>query len=206
LYACQNTRKRIVAYDKEGNEAVVAEGLGSNDLVITAKGDMYVTEPNAKKVWFIDAKGNKRVVHEGKMEFANGVMLSPDQSLLTVSDSRGRWVWSFQIQPDGSLDNGEPFYHLETSDESSATTADGMAMDTEGHLYVTTAIGLQICDQPGRVVAILEKPAARLSNVKFGGPDMKTLYVTAGDKVFKRRVRRTGASHLVVSKPPRPRL
>lgn len=206
LYACQNGRKRIVAYDKAGAETVIAEGFGSNDLVINAKGEIYVTEPNAKKIWFIDTQGKARVVHEGGLEFANGVMLSPDQSLLTVADSRSRWVWSFQIQADGSLANGQPFYHLETADESSATVADGMAMDTEGHLYVTTAIGLQICDQPGRVVAILDKPAARLSNVKFGGPDMKTLYVTAGDKVFKRRIRRTGASHLTPTPPPRPQL
>lgn len=206
LYACQNGRKRIVAYAMDGTESVIAEGVNSNDLVVTAKGEIYFTEPPTKKVWFIDAKGAKRMVHEG-IEYPNGIMLSPDQSLLTVADTRGKWVWSFQIQPDGSLANGQPFYRMETGDQSSASIADGMAMDTEGHLYVATNMGVQICDQPGRVVAIIGKPhSGPLSNVKFGGPDMQTLYVTAGDKVFKRHIRRKGIAAGTVLKPPQPRM
>jgi hypothetical protein len=42
LYACQNGRKRIVAYDMDGKETVVAEGLESNDLTITQRGEIYV--------------------------------------------------------------------------------------------------------------------------------------------------------------------
>lgn len=206
LYACQNGRKRIVAYTMDGTESTIAEGVNSNDLVINSKGEIYFTEPPAKRVWFIDAKGNKRVVHEG-IEFPNGVMLSPDQSLLTVADYRGRWIWSFQIQPDGSLANEQAFYRMETGDESSMSAADGMSMDTEGHLYVATRIGVQVCDQPGRVVAILGKPhSGALSNVTFGGADMQTLFVTAGDRVYKRRVTRKGVSPWTVIKPPQPRL
>ena len=68
-----------------------------------------------------------------------------------------------------------------------------MTVDTEGFLYVATAIGVQVCDQPGRVVAILRPPGtATLSNVTFGGPDRSVLYATAGDKVWKRKLRRTG--------------
>jgi len=85
--------------------------------------------------------------------------------------------------------------------------ADGMAVDTEGYLYVTTEIGIQICDQPGRVVGIIRKPsAAGITNVTFGGPDRKTLYVTAGDKVWMRKLRRTGVTPAVSMKPPKPRL
>ncbi|MBL8232236.1 MAG: SMP-30/gluconolactonase/LRE family protein [Bryobacterales bacterium] len=206
LYACQNGRKRIVAYGMDGTESTIAEGVNSNDLVINSKGEIYFTEPPAKRVWFIDAKGNKRVVHEG-IEFPNGVMLSPDQSLLTVADYRGKWIWSFQIQPDGSLANEQPFYRMETGDESSMSAADGMSMDIEGHLYVATRIGVQVCDQPGRVVAIIGKPhSGALSNVTFGGADMQTLFVTAGDRVYKRRVTRKGVSPWTVVKPPQPRL
>ena len=53
-------------------------------------------------MWFIDAKGDKRVAHEG-IEFSERVRLSADQSLLYVADYRGKWVWSFQVQPDGSV-------------------------------------------------------------------------------------------------------
>ena len=57
------------------------------------------------------------------------------------------------------------------------------------------------------VVAIIGKPQpSALSNVVFGGPDLDTLYVTAGDKVFRRVVRRKGVSPWQLVKPPTPRL
>ena len=206
LYACQNGRKRIVAYAPDGTESVIAEGVNSNDIVLNQRGEIYFSDPEHKQVWFIDAARNKRVVHQG-IGFPNGLRLSPDQSLLLVDDSAGKWVWSFQIEPDGSLANGQPFYRLETSDESSASGADGMAVDNEGYLYVTTRIGLQVCDQPGRVVAIIDKPqSGPLSNVVFAGPDLQMLYVTAGDKVFRRRVRRKGTLPWAPQKPPTPQL
>jgi len=206
LYACQNGRRRIVAYAPDGTESVIAEGVNSNDLAVTARGEIYFSDPPNHRVWYIDAKGSKRVVHEG-IAFPNGVRLSPDQSLLFVADTNGKWVWSFQIQADGSLVNGQPFYRLETPDESSVSGADGMTVDGEGYLYVATQLGVQICDQPGRVVAIINKPSSGwLSNVVFAGPDLQTLYVTNGDKVFRRRVRRKGVLPWVPMKPPAPQL
>jgi sugar lactone lactonase YvrE len=206
LYACQNGRRRIVAYAPDGTESVIAEGVNSNDLAVTGKGEIYFSDPPAKRVWFIDAGGSKRVVHEG-IESPNGVLLSADQSLLFVADYRGKWVWSFQIQSDGSLANGQPFYRLETPDDSSLSNADGMTVDSEGYLYVATRLGLQICDQAGRVVAILNKPQdAPLTNVVFAGPDFRTLYVTAGDKVYKRQIRRHGVLPWQPVMPPKPRL
>ncbi|MGH9667834.1 MAG: SMP-30/gluconolactonase/LRE family protein, partial [Bryobacteraceae bacterium] len=206
LFACQNGRKRIVAYSPDGTESVIAEGMNSNDLAVAKNGDIYFSDPPDKSVWLIDAKGNKRVVYKG-IEFPNGVRLSPDQSLLFVADTRGKWVWSFQVQPDGSLANGEPFYRMETTDESSASGADGMTLDTEGYLYVATKLGIQICDQPGRVVAIVNKPQpGSLSNLVLGGSDLQTLYVTAGDKVFRRHIRRKGVFPWETLKPPMPRL
>jgi sugar lactone lactonase YvrE len=206
LYGCQNGKKQIVAWTMDGTETVLATGVNSNDLCLNAKGQIWFTDPANKRVWFLDTNGQKRVVHEG-LEFPNGVLLSTDQTLLMVNDSRGRWVWSFAVNADGSLANGQPFHRLETADDSSATSADGMTIDTDGHLYVATKIGLQICDQPGRVVAILNKPhRGALSNVVFGGPGLSTLYVTAGDRVYKRDVQRKGVVSWTPLKPPMPRL
>lgn len=206
LYGCQNGKQQIVAWTMDGRETVLATGVNSNDLCVNAKGQIWFTDPRNKRVWFLDTNGSKRVVHEG-LEFPNGVLLSTDQTLLMVNDSRGRWVWSFSVQPDGSLANGEAYHHLESPDENSATSADGMTIDTDGHLYVTTKLGLQICDQPGRVVAILDKPhAGPLSNVVFGGPDLSMLYVTAGDRVYRRQLNRKGVYPWQPVKPPMPRL
>jgi len=65
--------------------------------------------------------------------------------------------------------------------------------------YVATAVGIQICDQAGRVNAIVPTPNGRVSNLTFGGPNYGTLYATCGDKVFKRKLRVSG---VLSSQPP----
>ena len=86
--------------------------------------------------------------------------------------------------------------------------ADGMTVDEKGRLYVTTKAGLQIFDQAGRVNAILPKPQnAWLSNAAFGGKNLDTLYVTCGDKVFKRKTKTKGVlSFRAPVLPEKPRL
>jgi gluconolactonase len=84
LYARQNGRKRIVAFAADGKESVIAEGENSNDLAINPRGEIYFTDPQNKRVWFIDAKRNKRVVHEGIL-FPNGVRFSPEHAFLMVA-------------------------------------------------------------------------------------------------------------------------
>jgi sugar lactone lactonase YvrE/enterochelin esterase-like enzyme len=207
LYGCQNGRKQIAAWTMDGQQSVLARDVESNDLAINAKGEIWFTDFLNKRVWFLDTKGKCRVVSEGVIERPNGVVLSTEQTLLMVSDTYNKFVWSFAVQPDGSLLHGQPYHRLEMPDVDGVSGADGMTVDTEGHLYVTTRIGLQICDQPGRVVAILDKPhSGSLSNVVFGGPDLSTLFVTAGDRVYKRQINRRGVNPWTVVKPPQPRL
>jgi sugar lactone lactonase YvrE len=210
LYACQNGRQRIVSYDRSGKESVVVEGVASNDLAVNARGEIYFTEPKARRVWFVNAKREKRVVHEG-ITLPNGVRLSPDHSLLLVADTATRWVWSFQTQPDGSLAYGLAFHRLEMEDEvgegQMRSGADGFTVDNEGFLYVCTRLGIQVSDPAGRTSAVLLKPREKdPSNAVFAGPGLDTLYVTAGDQVFRRRMKRQGVFPWKPSKPPVPRL
>lgn len=178
-------------------ESAVAEDVNSNDVAITNKGEIYFTDPANKGMWFVGASGAKRIVSEKAIEFPNGEALFPDPSLLAVADCRGKRVWSFQIKPDGSLDHGIPFYRLETPDDPSFSAADGIRFDTEG----------QVCDQPGRVVGILNKPhPGALANLVFGGPGLDWVYVTAQDRVYKRHVQRKGLTSSTLLKPPPPRL
>ena len=109
--------------------------------------------------------------------------------------------------PDGSLVNGQAFHHLETWDNDSQAGGDGLTMDTEGHLYVASRLGIQICDQPGRVVGVINSPHGLVpSNLVFGGTDLDWLYVTAREKVFRRHMRRKGLRSWTSIKPPQPRL
>ena len=215
LYAAEYGRKRIVSYAPDGKLAVLSQSVEPNDLAITSKGAVYFTSPAERRVYLIDAKGVRRVAFDGKsdgnLQSPNGVRLTPDEHFLAVADYRGRTVWSFEIQPDGNLANGQPFYHLQLPDDVAegpvSTQADGMTFDDTGHLYVATNLGIQICDQPGRVVGIIRQPAnERITNVVFGGPGLNTLYATAGDKVWRRQIRRKGVYPWQPVKLPRPQL
>jgi sugar lactone lactonase YvrE len=207
LYACANRNRQIVAYNSVGEGLVVAEDVPSNDLAITHGGDIYFTDPSNKQVWHLPKGGKARVADTG-IGRPNGILLTPDQSLLLVADTAGQFVYSFQIQPDGSLAHKQRFFWLHLADGSTQSGADGMTVDTEGRLYVTTELGLQVCDQAGRVQAILAKPQpAWLANAVFGGANMDELYVTCGDKVYKRLTSARGVrSYDAPVLPPRPRL
>jgi gluconolactonase len=196
LYAVATGAEQVVAYDAEGRPTVVAEGFRGNDLVVRHDGALYVTNPGGgndpSKVWYISPRGEKRVVDTG-LKFANGVTLSPDQSLLYVADSRSRWVYSFQVQPDGSLAYKQKYDHLHVPDTADDSGADGLRVDRDGRLYVATSMGIQVCDQAGRVNCIIPTPNGRVSNLCFGGEGFDTLFATCGDRVYKRKLKVKGA-------------
>lgn len=207
LYAGATRSRQIVVYDASGQAQVLAQDLPSNDLAVNAKGDLYVTDSANKKVWFLPKGGKPRVVDEG-IEHPNGVLLSPDQSLLYVSDYAGQLSWAFQIQPDGSLTHKQRYFYAHMPYAATRSSADGMAVDADGRVYIATSLGVQVFDQIGKCHAIIPAPQrASLSNVEFGGPNMDELYVTNGDKVFKRKTQVKGVvSWRPPIKPAPPRL
>ncbi len=92
----------------------------------------------------------------------------------------------------------------DTADESGA---DGIRVDRDGRLYVATTMGIQVCDQAGRVNCIIPTPNGRIANLCFGGPDFNTIFATCGDRVYKRKVKVKGANaYQAPIKPPTPRL
>lgn len=211
LYMVASGTEEIVAIDAEGKSSVVAKGFAGNDIAVRHDGGLYVTNPvrppeNDSKVWFIPKGGEPRVVDSG-LKFPNGVCLSPDQTLLYVADSRTHWVYSYQIQSDGSLKHKQRYYHLHVPDTADDSAADGMACDVDGRLYVTTRMGIQVCDQAGRVNCILPTPNGKVSNVCFGGPNFDVLYATCGDKVYRRQLKVQGVQDWKPAlKPEAPRL
>ena len=206
LYACLKSREEIVAYTLYARQSTVASGIPCDDIAVTGAGAIYFTDPAGKRIGYVNLRGAAQNGFEG-IAYPSSVRLSPDRSLLFADDRDGKWVWSFHVQPDRSLANGEPFYRLETLDESSATGAAGMALDTEGYLYVATKLGIQVCDQPGRVVTIISNPTTDpVSAMVFGDADLQTLYVTAGGKIFRRRLRRKGVFPWMSVEPPVPHL
>jgi gluconolactonase len=207
LYACDPWTRRIVAYTAEGSARVVAGETDCRSLALTHGGSVYFTDPVHGRVWQISPTGQKLEVDARGSAASGGITFSPDESLVFLSDPRQKWIWSFQVQKDGSFGYGEPFYRLDPSwDVSSETGAKAMTVDSLGYLYVATWSGIQVCDQPGRVVAIINPPALTLDGIAFGGPDFQDLYVIAGDQIFKRHLLRKGVPPGSVEKPPVPHL
>ncbi|MBL8208001.1 MAG: SMP-30/gluconolactonase/LRE family protein [Blastocatellia bacterium] len=210
LYGAASNGQKVFAYDTNGQVTTVTSELKGNDIVVANNGNIYVTDPKGydpqSNIWLIKPNGEKKIVDTG-LRFSNGITLSPDQTLLYVAEMRTHWVWSYQIQPDGTLAHKQKYYWLHVSDMADDSGADGMRVDRDGRLYVATRIGVQICDQAGRVNAILPTPNGKSSNLTFGGPNFDTLFVTAGDKVYKRKLKIKGANAWdKPNKPPAPRL
>ncbi|MFN0050622.1 MAG: SMP-30/gluconolactonase/LRE family protein [Planctomycetales bacterium] len=197
LYGCRNGDKQIVRYDQEAKVQVLASDVNSNDLVVLGNGAIYFTDPPGGRVWYISPQREKRIVAEGLRP--NGVILWPDQGTLVVTDGTEPVLWTFRVERDGSLTGKERYYSpLQMQPGSDRTGSDGMTVDSVGRLYVTTRVGLQMFDPTGRLGGTIAKPqAGPLSNVCFGGPKLDTLYVTAGDKVFKRKTQATGVRYAV---------
>ena len=195
LYAAAPGAEGVLAYDAEGKVSTVATGIAGNDLVVLHDGSMYVTHPggggNVSLIWHISPKGEKKVVDKG-LKYANGVTTSPDQSLLYVADMGSHWVYSYQIGSDGALSHKQKYYHLHAPDSGDTSGADGLRCDVDGRLYVATSMGVQVCDQAGRVNCIIPTPNGKVANLCFGGADFTTLYATCGDKVYKRKLKVAG--------------
>ncbi|HEU4386393.1 MAG TPA: SMP-30/gluconolactonase/LRE family protein [Blastocatellia bacterium] len=216
LYVVASGEQKIVVYDPDGQQKVIAEGIAGNDIVVAHNGNVYVTNPppnppaagsnDPSKVWLIKPGGEKQVVDTG-LRYSNGITLSPDQTTLYVADYRSHWIYAYQVQADGTLQAKQRYGWLFVSDNDDQSNADGMRVDRDGRVYVATRMGIQVCDQLGRVQCIIPTPNGRVSNVSFGGAAADVLFATCGDKIYKRKLKVKGAHAWdAPNKPAPPRL
>jgi gluconolactonase len=209
-YVVAGGTKQILNYDANGKETVVADSFPGNDLVVAGNGNIYVTVPDGNerpsKICLIRPNKEKLVVDLG-LKYANGIALTPDQTQLYVTESTSHWVWIFTILPDGTLSNKQRYGWLHIPDNQENAWSDGLKCDTAGRVYVTSNLGIQVLDQTGRVNVILPVPSGQASNCCFGGADFNILYVSCGDKVYRRKLRTKGANPFQAPiKPVNPRL
>jgi enterochelin esterase-like enzyme len=187
----------ITAMGPHLESTVVAEGMAVRDFVVAHNGLIYATEAGdpgkESNVWLVSPGGKKQVVDTG-LRSATGVTLSPDQSLLYVADAGSHWIYSYQVQPDGTLADKQRYYWLHTADDQDESHAGGMCCDRNGWLYVATDLGVQVCDQAGRVNAILPTPGGHVTSVTFGGTNFDTLYATCVDTLYWRKLNAVGAN------------
>ena len=178
-------------------------------VVVDHQGTVFVTDygdPLNRKIRVIE-RGKKVLDEKISAIEPTGLALSPDRSLLYVADSASHWVWSFQIQTDGTLSKGQKFFHLHVADTEDDADAQGLAIDSEGRLYVGTNLGIQVCDPAGRVDSIIPGPNGPVSSLIFGGKDRSTLYAVSGGTLYRRAVKVRGLESFETPlKPTAPRL
>ena len=198
LYSCASVTGQILVLDTKGKSSVVADGLRVSDMVVLSDGRMYVatTAPNSvdpSKIWYISPKGEKKIVDSG-LGLASGLCVSPDQSLLYVIDARSHWGYSYQIQRDGSLSFKQKYFHLHVPDTADDAGAEAIRCDRDGRVWIATRLGLQVCDQAGRVNCIIPTPVDRMTGLGFGGENFDILYCAGRDRVYSRKFKVRGSN------------
>ena len=166
-----------------------------NDLAIAPNGTLYASDPNwgAKtgQLWRIDPDGTTTRLATD-MGTTNGVEVSPDGKRLYVNESVQRNVWVFDIQPDGGVANKRLLRQFPDHG------FDGMRCDADGNLYITRyGRGTVVVLSPaGEVLREIDVLGARPSNLCFGGPDGRTVYVTEVEhrRLVQFRVETPGAA------------
>jgi gluconolactonase len=157
--ALLNPTRKVLADSMNG------KGLGRvNDLIADRKGNIYFTSGG-----LFHLNSQNKVTEVGSNLRTNGIMLSPDEKTLYVTN--GAVVAAFDLQPDGSGTNQREFGKLE-----GGGNGDGMAIDSQGNLYVTTNVGVQVLNPQGKYVGLIPTPRAAIT-VTFSGPDKKLMYV-----------------------------
>jgi enterochelin esterase family protein len=208
LYACQGSEKRIIALDPgTGAIETIAQDVQPNDLVITRSGFLYFTETGKQQVTRMRLGSPPVQRGDHGIPAPNGITLSPDQGTLAISDYAGEHVWTFRVEADGTLTAKEPYMSLRRPVDANgefrfnepppykrASNGDGMTSDTIGRYYVTSALGVQVFDPIGRLCGVIPAPQAGkpLTSCAFAGPERSYLYVTNGDKIFRRKMQAVG--------------
>lgn len=116
-----------------------------------------------------DIAGNQRIQ-------PNGIVGSPDGTILYVGYIFPREIWAYDVNQDGTLSNPRKF---------ADSHSDGMTIDAQGNVYVTTREeGVTAFSPSGE--RIFNAPSGRFwtGNVAFAGPNRKTLFITAADAIL----------------------
>jgi sugar lactone lactonase YvrE len=169
--------EKLHKIDVGGELALVREGTNrANGLFFHGNGDLYACEGGA-------------VLSDPPKP--NGILLSPDEKTLYVVRSGHADIMAYRVEKPGVIDKGRRFFTLKQPKGKTNTGGDGLTVDEDGNLYVTSWLGIQVISPGGKLLRILEFPE-KPANCTFGGKDRKTLYVTARTSVYTMRLEARG--------------
>jgi gluconolactonase len=181
-----------------------------NDLAVDTRGRIYFTDPrysdsagrdqDAEAVYRLDPSGTvTRIVSQPEVQKPNGIAVTPDDRTLYLVDSNpvpggNKKIWAFDLDPDGAVSNQRLVY-----DFAPGRGGDGLRVDREGNIWVAAGVvfrgypgvtldvpaGIYVITPKGRLVGRIPIPEDLLTNLTYGPPDGKTLYVTAGATLYR---------------------
>ena len=176
--------------------------LGSpNDVTLDNQGRIYFTDQGrSPAVYRIDSTSRiSRILAAPDIERPNGIMISPDDRTLYLVESNqaeggARMIRAYDLAADGSVHNMRVFHNFYPG-----RSADGLCIDTRGNLYAAAGLhrprgtsenldtrpGIHVFSPAGKLLSYIPIPEDTVTNCAFGGPDMRTLYVTAGKTLWR---------------------
>jgi len=174
--------------------------VGPNDVTLDSRGRLYFTDLAGGAVYRIDAPQQvARILARPDIERPNGIQIAPDDKTLYLIEANGaaqgaRLVRAYDLAADGTVSNMRVHYNF-----GAGRSGDGMSIDSQGNLYVAagmnqlrgtaetldTKTGVYVISPKGILTRFIPIPEDFITNNAFGGPDMKTLYVTAGKTVYR---------------------
>jgi sugar lactone lactonase YvrE len=197
LLTCDENLKQIRSHIIGSSGPQDTQVLGTapdmpNDLCELTNGNIYFTCPTwsgstYQGVYILRPGGSITRVNNTLIQ-PNGIITSLDETKLYVAESsssdntKKRW-WVFPINSDGTLGTGSVFFKPTDMTSMRYTDPDGMTIDERGNLYFTGLGGVWAVSPTGQELKRIWIPQ-QPSNICFGGPDGKTLYITCQDKVY----------------------
>jgi gluconolactonase len=203
--------RSVVRFDGDSEQVVLAseyEGkpLNSpNDLCFDPEGRIYFTDPrygdrtdcvqDRMAVYRIEAAGHiTRVIDD--VETPNGILMTPDGKTIYLIDNNPEDRGARTLLVYGLTDEGDWLRKAEVYDFSPGRGGDGMVLDVRGNVYVTAGEGgsggVYVFAPSGEHLAFIRTPESP-TNCTFGGPDFKTLYITAMTSVYAVECNEAGA-------------
>lgn len=205
LYGCKNG-KQIVRFDSEGKEYVLINELKCHSLTTLPQG-FYINDQSTPAILWSSYEGGTKPAL-ALSEAISAMAPTADQAFMHLLTTTSQFTGNARIAADFTLEHRQQYGFLHLPYLSGASGASGVAVDSEGRSFMTTAAGIQVLDQLGRVNLIIASPPTGVANgLAFGGTRRDTLYVTTGRIVYRRHLKAKGvATFEEPIEPPKPGL
>jgi len=205
---CEGGHRRVTRWSSDGRSEVLVDRYEGkrlnrpNDVVCKSDGSLWFTDPGLRVPLAereLPYAGVYRIAADGVVtlmadcEYPNGLAFSPDERTLYVANTRWTaYIHAFELDAAGKVLRRRIFADM-SSDEPDGVP-DGMKVDVEGRVYCTGPGGTWVFAADGRRLGIIRTPEIP-ANLAFGGPDLKTLFLTARTSIYTLRVTTPGRPH-----------